>query len=709
MKPDHYRRYKHTAAVLLTLLFATAVLTHEHSVRRHAHDRIRAHADIVADALWNLNPGGAKPYLSLACKSDDYSAVTVLDLHGREFLHIESREQSPLETLLKGMRLIPQMEMSAVIRHDSRVIGTIKAVWNIKSIFFDATLFVGLVLIYVVFKLNLRLVRGRDMLEDQVERRTRKLTKVNDQLTALNRRLTETVEQHKKSRAALVESEKRYRTFFEENIAASYISTPAGRLVACNDAFVRMFGFSSKAAAMATPLTSVFYHAEDRDRFLSDLRLNRRVSSHETRYRKQDGSDLYLIENASAVLDDQGGILQIRGFLIDVSEVRALESKLLQACKMETIGHMAGSVAHDFNNFLFPILGHCEMLMMDTPPGDPVHEQLEAIRSSALRAGDLVSRILTFSRQEVRDVKPICFKATVAEALSLIRSLAPANVDIHDSLPQAEMIITADAGQVHQVVMNLLTNACHAMEPGGGRLSVSMTTDNLPGDTPGLAGDDAAFACLSVLDTGPGLDDSIREKMFEPFFTTKEKGKGTGLGLSIVQGVVSELGGRIEVEIPDDGGTCFKVYLPLETHVPVDRSGQDNPPGLQTGEEHIVLVDDDPAIAAMMTQLLERLGYSVTAFTQSLDVPLFVQAHVDQVDLVISDMSMPDMGGDELAKMLQEIKPGVPVMICTGFGDTLCEEKTRHAGITRVLMKPVSLEKLSSAVRQALDELNLEN
>jgi PAS domain S-box-containing protein len=344
------------AAVVLFTLFCVIVFVHEHKVHQKVHARIASHAGIVADALWNHNPAGAAQYLSLACKLDNYVAIAVMDTRGKIFQKAAGDPPGALQQIFSGLHLMPRIPLSSPVRYNDRVIGTIQADWRCDTIYFSAMLLLVLIMVFVIFQLYIRLVNEKKVLENRVAHRTR-------ELSYLNENLQKEIKKHKESKQALEKSEDRYRAYFEENIAGAYISTPSGALITCNQQYLEIFGFKDMEQALETPMTDIYSNPEERGYFLETLVEERQVSGYETTFRKTDGTLMHLIENAAAVFDENGNLDHIRGFLLDVTEKHNLEMQLLQTQKMESIGRLAGGVAHDFNNMLNVILGHADLAL----------------------------------------------------------------------------------------------------------------------------------------------------------------------------------------------------------------------------------------------------------------------------------------------------------------------------------------------------------
>ncbi len=371
---------------------------------------------------------------------------------------------------------------------------------------------------------------------------------------------------------------------------------------------------------------------------------------------------------------------------------------------MESIGNLAGGIAHDFNNILFPIIGMSELILEDLEPDSLVYENAKEIYKAGNRAKELVSQILSFSRQTDHEIMPVKLQKIIIEVLKLCRSSIPTNIEIEQDIQQDCRSILANATQLHQIGMNLITNAYHAVQKTNGKITVQLKEFILEkNESYSLEVSPGEYALLSVVDDGEGMSEDIKERIFEPYFTTKEQGKGTGLGLAVVYGIVKEFGGAIQVFSTIGTGTTFNIYLPL-------MKKNDNSKflkvgvNIETGHEHILLVDDEPSIARLVQQTLERLGYTVTARLSSIDALEVYKKNPNKFDMVLSDMSMPGMTGDQLAYEIKKIKPNMPVVICTGFSERINKEKAQEIGVNGFLMKPIMKSDMAQMIRNILDE-----
>jgi PAS domain S-box-containing protein len=425
----------------------------------------------------------------------------------------------------------------------------------------------------------------------------------------------------------------------------------------------------------------------------------------EFRMRTKDNQWRWILARGKTVeKDEQGKAVRMLGTHMDITERKEMEERLRQAQKLESIGSLAGGIAHDFNNILFPIVGMAEILLEDLPPGSLEYENAQEIFKAGRRGSDLVKQILAFSRQSEHKMIPTRVQNILKEVIKLSRSSIPTNVEIGQDIQQNCGMVMADPTQVHQVAMNIITNAYHSVEDDGGKISISLkekvlTITNLP--DPSL--EPGKHIILSVSDNGQGIPPEAMNKIFDPYFTTKERGKGTGLGLAVVHGIILEHRGAVKVTSEIGKGATFDIYLPL-----MDKSDRSEPNAANeaqpTGNERILLVDDEEPIARLGRQMLERLGYMVTERNSSTDALKAFGANPYDFDLVITDMTMPNMTGDQLTKALKKIRSDIPVIICTGFSEKMNQEKAEAVGIKGFLMKPVVKSKLAQIVRNVLDE-----
>ena len=380
------------------------------------------------------------------------------------------------------------------------------------------------------------------------------------------------------------------------------------------------------------------------------------------------------------------------------------EKQLQQVMKLQAIGTLAGGIAHDFNNILFPIVGYTELTMDDIPEDSQARQNLEEILKATNRAKGLVQQILTFSRQSCQERKPLKVQFLIKEAVKLLRATIPSSIEIDCDVDESCGPIKGDPTQIHQIIMNLCTNAYHAMQETGGKLEVKLKEIQVSYEQSmeRVGMKVGKHLELTVKDSGHGMDPQVMDRIFEPYYTTKEQGKGTGLGLSVIHGIVKNHGGDITVTSRPGKGSIFKVYLPV-----IDEYEEEieiiEPPAESNGSERILLIDDEKQIIDIEQQILERLGYKVTPKTDSEEALEEFAAQPDRFDLVITDMTMPKMTGDQLARRMMDIKPQIPVILCTGFNEAITEEKALAMGIDKFVMKPIIKDDLASTIRTVLD------
>jgi PAS domain S-box-containing protein len=418
---------------------------------------------------------------------------------------------------------------------------------------------------------------------------------------------------------------------------------------------------------------------------------------------RKDGSKCFVETSVSLRHDQKGTPVGFRGIARDVTEQKSLEYQLYQSQKMEAIGTLAGGIAHDFNNILSGIMGYTELALMEIPEGSPLHSKMDQVLKAGNRAKGLIKQILTISRRTEYENRPIKIKTVVEEALMMIRASLPASVEIFKTIEADDAIIEADPTLIHQIVLNLCTNAYHAVRETNGFIEVRLKQINA-GDINAKQVTDpekGGYVELTVIDTGCGISPDAMTRIFDPYYTTKPKGEGTGLGLAIVHGIVKSMGGDIKVESICGRGTSFHVCFPrLTESVPLDLK---EPESIPSGREHILIIDDEQSIIEITSQMLLHLGYTVSAFQSSIDALDKFRKSSPDFDLVISDLTMPRMNGDQLAERLLLIRPDIPIIICTGFSDTIPQEMARRIGIREVLVKPFALHDLAKTIRKVLD------
>ena len=418
--------------------------------------------------------------------------------------------------------------------------------------------------------------------------------------------------------------------------------------------------------------------------------------------RRKDGTLIEEDTTISPLRDESHEIIHYVAVKRDVTHEVRLEKQLHQAQRMEAIGTLAGGIAHDFNNILTGIMGYIELAQLDSPNNSSVLQNLEKALIASHRAKNLVMQILAFSRQNELERKPIQIRRLIHEVLELLQATLPTTIEICQNISSETQYILADPSQIHQLLLNLCTNAAHAMEPSGGilevRTRVILLDDENINEFPELI--PGYYLELSVIDTGHGMNSNTLERLFDPFFTTKTPLKGTGMGLAVVHGIVKRHKGAIRVESEPDKGSQFRVILPkLERQIQPVTKKQDILPG---GSERILFVDDEESLVDLGSQLLERLGYRIETETDPLKALETFRRKQHVFDLVITDMTMPKMTGITLARKLIEIREDIPIVLTTGFAEAIVEEKVQQMGIKALLMKPLTMKDLADAIYEVL-------
>ena len=510
------------------------------------------------------------------------------------------------------------------------------------------------------------------------------------------------ISERKRSVEALRESESRFRTLFDLSPQpVAVVEMETGRLIDVNDKYCELMQYDKSALIGRTTIDLGLLSKTDRDRYLDCMRRTGEVRDMEIDYTIKDGSVINIMV-FSKLIRISGEDLTVTA-LFDVTERKFLESQLQQAHKMEAVGTLAGGIAHDFNNILGIIIGNAELAIDDVPEWNPARHNLEEVRKACIRARDVVRQILTFSRQASPQLKPVKITPIITESLNLIRSSIPSTIEIRQNISNELDTVNANPTQINQILLNLCANASHAMEEKGGVIEVDLENVTLHEEStiPGPELNPGVYVKLSVRDTGHGIEPESLDRIFDPYFTTKEVGKGTGMGLAVAHAIVKNHGGVITVDSKIDEQTTFQVFLPVydievETEIETDKE-------LPKGNERILLVDDEEDMVETIRTLLERLGYTVTFSARSVEALEEFRNNPEAYDLVITDMTMPHMTGDQLTKEILGLRPDIPVILCTGFSERINSRVTKEIGIRELLIKPIMLGELANTIRQVLD------
>jgi PAS domain S-box-containing protein len=513
------------------------------------------------------------------------------------------------------------------------------------------------------------------------------------------------ITERKKAESALRDSERRLRRIYEDSPLGYQSLDEEGRFLDVNPVWLNLLGYDREE--VVGKWFGDFLAPGYVEHFLKNFPCFKSlgaIQGVEFEMVRKDGSFIAFSFDGKIARDEKGRFLQTHCILQDVNERHRLEKQLRQAQKMESIGTLAGGIAHDFNNILGAIMGYTEVALMDARAGDPIRESLEQVRKATFRARDLIKQILAFSRQGEQEMKEIQLGLIVKEALKLLRATIPATIEIRQYLREKDTWIMGDPIQIHQVLMNLCTNALQAMEGRKGLLIVTLEKIELDAEAvtryPQMA--PGPQIRLSISDNGWGIDPGIIDRIFDPFFTTKGLGQGTGMGLAVVHGIVKSHSGLITVYSEKGEGTTFHIYFPS---IRQEGSGVEASKAevVLGGREEVLFVDDEEFLISVGREMLTRLGYRVTSLASAPEALELFRAQPDRFDLVITDQTMPQMTGLELARELLALRPDLPIVLCTGFSEGLTAERAKNIGIRDFIMKPIVLGDLSRTIRKVFD------
>lgn len=678
-------------------------------------------------------------------KHPDIEMVTVIDRTGAiisnirheggkdpeivyERADISFRELAGPELVInEGQMVITQPVIAFKHLANLQIVFSLAEIQAMRRNFWFDTLLVGvfwLVLTILVFLCILRLPIkafldlsrfARGLSETRGERITGRY--FTEELQELADSLNYAAEKIEKTERELVAERERLDTTMH-SISEGVIATDTGqRIILLNQAAEKLTGWSAEEA-LGREISTVLNFQEGagtESEVISagEVLVSGKVVEH------NDSSTLVARNGETRSIQySEGPILnkdrQIIGAVIvvrDISDSRkieeekkSLEGQLRQAQKMEAIGTLAGGIAHDFNNVLTPILGYAEMIQLSLEPGDRNHGFAQEIINASKRARDLVQQILTFSRQSGHELMPLSINTIVKEVIKLLRSSIPKTIEIKQKISADCGNILGDPTQIHQILMNLCANSYHAMREEGGILGIQLmpveiSANDYPAETLLEVGN---YVCLEVSDTGSGIPAEVRDKIFEPYFTTKGRKEGTGLGLSVVHGIMKTMKGHITVYSEPGEGTTFRLYFP-KTHGKADEAGH-AVSSLQRGTERILLVDDEEQVLQFERRVLESLGYRVVTCISSLVALATVEQSQEKFDMVITDMTMPEMTGAQLAKRIIELFPAMPIILCTGFSEIINEEKAKAMGIRRYISKPIIISDFTNTIRAVFAE-----
>ncbi len=586
---------------------------------------------------------------------------------------------------------------------------------RVKNHFFKIVAILAAVLLFVLLAAKLvsdRTKKSFDLFANFFSKAATECAKIEAdalpfrEFESLARAANRMVQERNKAEVALTESEKNYRELVQSVNSIIIRMDTQGRVTFFNTYAQNFFGYPEEKIIGKHVIGTIVPERDitgfDLAEMIKDIGIHpERYVANENENIRCNGERVRVTWMNKAIYDEAGNVTEILCVGIDVTEKWQLEKRLAQAQKMEAIGTLAGGIAHDFNNILSAIVGYTELSLIDIPKGTGLHNNLQQVLKAGGRAKELVRQILTFSRQRESELMPVKVSLIVNEALKLLRASLPATIKIRHNLKSDRSVLT-DPTNIHQVLMNLCTNASYVMQEEGGILEVSLSDRELGPDfsrrhpevKPGK------FINLTVKDSGCGMTPEVTERIFDPFFTTKKMGEGTGMGLSVVHGIVKSHGGAIFVESSPGKGSVFNVLLPAIETDTVEITDQARL--VVTGSERILFVDDEDFQADIGKRMLERLGYRVTAKTSSMEAYELFRQNPNAFDLVITDMTMPDLTGDVLARKLIALRPDIPIIVCTGFSERINADIIKEIGIRELAMKPVVMKDIAQMIERVL-------
>jgi PAS domain S-box-containing protein len=562
-------------------------------------------------------------------------------------------------------------------------------------------------------------ITERKMMEEKTKSRLEEMVAQSTlEVMVANEKLKAEIEERKKAETAILESEIKFRNIIEKSLDGIILVDETGSIIEWNEGQEVIYGIKSPMVAGKKIWDVQFQHEPEEKRSEENRQKIKRLwksfykaginpfenKLQVTKIERPDGKLRDVQQSYFTIETDKGSMMACT--TRDITSALLMEKQFTQSQKMEAMGTLAGGIAHDFNNVLGGIIGYTELALRKSDQKSSIRKYLDQVLTASSRATDLVKQILTFSRSETKEKEPVRISLIVKEALKLLRSSIPVAIEIVSRIDDDCGFILADSTQIHQVVMNLCTNASHAMKEKGGVIEVRLKQEVIEaGFYEGLKA--GPYLRLSISDTGHGIEPELIDKIFDPFFTTKKEGEGTGMGLAVAHGIIKSHNGHISVYSKIGEGTTFSVLLPVVVDViHIEEKQEEEIPG---GDERILLVEDDGALAEAEKKLLEELGYSVTIMSNGLEALEIFKKVPGRFDLVITDYSMPKMTGVQLITQIRAVNTDIPIMICTGFSKVISKAKARSLGVGNIIMKPIELGKIAKSIRRLLDKHEKKN
>ncbi|MBN2209067.1 MAG: PAS domain S-box protein [Candidatus Coatesbacteria bacterium] len=502
---------------------------------------------------------------------------------------------------------------------------------------------------------------------------------------------------------ALQASEEKYRTIFENIQDVYYEARLDGTLIEVSPSVSVLSGFE-REELIGKPFAGLSASTVEGKRLWERILDRGYVTDCELAVKSKAGTDVSCSMNAKLFYDRKGVPAKVCGMLRDVSEHQQLEERRRHSQKIEAVGELAGGIAHDFNNLLTGILGHANLIKLDAEPGSSIYDAAETIEKTSQRASELTQQLLGFARRGQHQIVPIDMHRTIKDVVKLITPTFDRSIRITLDLTARNSTVVGDPGQIQQALMNLAVNARDAMPDGGELTFHSEVVDLNPGECDALPGlSPGRYLVVEVVDTGIGIPDDVQSRVFEPFFTTKKQGEGIGMGLAMVYGIVSNHGGCVRIKSSPGEGATFRLFLPLEKGKATDTAARSEGE-LLGGTERILLVEDEAVVRNVTSHVLRRLGYQVETVANGAEAVSYYRSHHGEIDLVIIDMIMPEMGGGECFEALKRLNPNVKAILATGYSTNGKAQNILNAGVRRLIQKPFRMSVLATAVRDVLDE-----
>lgn len=701
----NYRKMTSIAMIILCIAFCAFVLLYERRARNEAQSRIDEHARIIADALWNYNSQGSSEYLTLACRSHNYEDLVVTDTDGEVFQTAVGKDPGKFERLLMSLNLIPRISLGSDVVYGGKRIGRIEAIWDSRTIHVYAYVLFALLMILAVFHLYVRILHSKHVLEERVRERT-------SELANSNASLQEEIVERQRVEKALRESEEKYRQIFEnEDDAITIADLETMEFLDVNPAAEKLYGYTTDEF-LAIRIADLSAEEEKTVDVVKQLAERRAVRVPLRYHKRKDGSIVTVELTCSSYLwQDRKVICAITRDITDriraAQEKEKIQAQLQRVEKMESLGLMAGGVAHDLNNILSGIVSYPDLLLMDLPENSPLRRPIEAIRESGQRAADVVADLLTIARGVATGKEVLNLNATAEEYLKSAEheklEKMYSSVTFKTELDPDLLNMRGSPTHIKKSLMNLVTNASEAIDGTG---TVTISTRNRYLDEPLKAYEDVKmgeYAVLSVADDGSGISPQDLKRIFEPFYTKKVMGRsGTGLGLTVVWNTVQDHDGYVNVKSSEEG-TAVELYFPV-TREEIVTAGEEVPIEDYLGHgEKILVVDDEERQREIACGLLTKLGYSAEAVSSGEKAIEYVKKH--PVDLIVLDMIMPKgINGRETYAEIIKIHPGQKAIIASGFAETDDVKEAQKLGAGKYIKKPFTLEKIGLAIKEELVE-----